>query len=254
MTYKICQTIFSTNRIPYLQKTLESQRLIDTTGCEITKIFFDDYPKDRNDRYLEIVVKTHGYNNVVLHTENQGISKTWQELFNYIKTQDYDYIWHQEDDAEILHPFRLVDFIHILENNKQFSQIQLKRNNWYDFETEPIGPKDNDIIFNNYRIEHGNPYFWMMSSLYPAWIAKEFNHTIHNGYPSEASIANFLLQKNGSSVALVKTMRGEHMVNHFGEYTRGTRLAKGDLGWEAFVNYDPNLNYDSKSGQLYTEK
>ena len=57
MTYKICQTIFSTNRIPYLQKTLESQRLIDTTGCEITKIFFDDYPKDRNDRYLEIVVK-----------------------------------------------------------------------------------------------------------------------------------------------------------------------------------------------------
>lgn len=254
MTYKICQTVFSTNRANYLKRSLPSQKLLDTTGCEITKIFFDDYPKGRNDRYIEILAKSYNYNNVVLHTENLGITKTWQELFDYIKQNNFDYIWHQEDDAEIVEPVKLLDLINILEEHSEFSQIQLKRNNWYEKETEPVGPKSSDLICKNYRIEIDNPYFWMMASLYPAWIAREYNDHALLGLPSEASIANWLLKRNGSKAALLKTLDGGIMVNHFGEYTRGRRLAPGDLGYHLFENFDPDLDYDSKNGQVYLIK
>lgn len=250
MTYKICQTIFSTNRIPYLTRTLNSQKLLDFTGCEVTKIFFDDYPRDRNDRYIEIVAKTYNYNNVVLHTENLGITRTWQELFDYIKQNNFDYIWHQEDDAEICAPVKILQIINILETYPEFSQIQLKRNNWYDHETTPIGPKDTDLIHGGYRVERGNPYFWMMASLYPAWIAQKYNLIMELGMPSEASLAHFMLRHNGSMSGLLKTQQGDIMVNHFGDYTRGRKVVPGDLGYQNFAHFDPDKNYDSKHGHI----
>lgn len=254
MTYKICQVIFSTNRVPYITKTLKSQDLIDTSHCEVTKVFFDDFPTGRNDTMIEMIARSHGYHHVILHKENQGITKTWQELFDFVKERDFDFIWHQEDDAEIMYPIRFIDFIEILKENPNLSQVQLRRDNWYHFETEPIGPKASDQIWGNYRIERDNPYFWMMASFYPAWIAKEFNRHENNGYPSEATIANFMLRKNGSTVGLLKTAQGGIMVNHFGEYTRGTKVAEGDLGWQNFKNFNPLVDYDSKTGQVFQQK
>jgi len=253
MTYKVCQAIFSTNRIEYLTKTLNSQILLDSSGCEVTKIFFDDYPTDRNDFQIEKLVRKYGYEHVVLHKRNVGITKTWQELFDFVKRYDFDYIWHQEDDVQLLYRVRFIDLIAILKENPNISQVQLRRDNWYEFETEPIGPSEHDQIWNQYRIERNNPYFWMMASLYPAWIAKEFDRSKHEGYPSEASIANFMFKKNNSSVGLLKTLEGEIMINHFGEYSRGIRSAKGDLGWEKFKDYDPSLNYYSRSGKIFNQ-
>lgn len=254
MTYKICMAVFSTNRIPYITRTLKSQDLLDTRHCEVTKIFFDDYPNGRNNTLVEMLAKSHGYTHINLHRENQGITRTWQELFNFVKAGNFDYVWHQEDDAEIMYPIRFIDLIEILQENPNLSQVQLRRDNWYHFETEPIGPKASDQIWRNYRIERDNPYFWMMSSFYPAWIAKEFDHKKMNGFPSEATVANFMLQKNGSTVGLLKTAEGGIMVNHFGEYTRGSKVAPGELGWENFSRFDPNVDYDSKTGYIYQQK
>ena len=253
MTYKICQAIFSTNRINYVTKVLESQNKLDFKHCEVTKIFFDDFPTGRNDTMVEALAKSFGYEHVILHQQNQGITRTWQELFNFIKERDFDYVWQQEDDAEVMHPIKIIDLIEILQDNPTLSQVQLRRDNWYSFETDPIGPKESDTVWNQYRIEHGNPWFWMMSSLYPAWIAKEPYIETAGHNPSEGVIAYHLSSKFNLQTGLLKTSEGGIMVNHFGEYTRGTKVAENEPGWDGFKNFDPTLDYDSKTGQLYNK-
>ena len=249
MPYKICQVIFSTNRIDYLSRTLKSQQNLNFEQCEVTKVFFDDFPTGRNNTLISALARSYGFNHIILHEKNQGITRTWQELFNFVNDHEFDYVWHQEDDVEILHPIRIIDLINILNDNKHLSQIQLKRNNWYDSEITPIGPKDTDTIIGKYRIEHGNPYFWMMSSLYPAWICREPILSVTGNNPSESVIANYLLTKFGIRVGLLKTEAGGIMVNHFGEYTRGIRVAENEPGWEQFKNFNPMLDYHSKTGQ-----
>ena len=100
MTYKICQVIFSTNRLEYLTRTLRAQRNLNYYGCEVHKIFIDDYPKTRNDLMITELVKLYGYNEINLHPENLGLSVTWSQFWDLMKERDYDYIWHQEDDVD----------------------------------------------------------------------------------------------------------------------------------------------------------
>lgn len=247
MTYRICQVVFSTNRLEYLAKTLKSQRLLDSQGCQVTKILFDDYPQGRCDATITALAKSHGYE-LQLHEKNQGITGTWQHLFDIVKQQEFDYIWHQEDDAEILHPVKFQDLIEILQTYPLLSQVQLKRNNWYAHETQPVTALPRDTVFKNYRIEHGNPYFWMMASFYPAWIAREYDPVLQQAYPSESTLANFMLHKLGSQAGLLKTHTGNIMVNHFGEYSRGQRVRPGEPGWESFQYIDPRLDYNSRTG------
>lgn len=247
MVYRICQVVFSTNRLEYLTKTLKSQKLLDCQGCQVTKILFDDYPQGRCNATITALAKSHGYE-LQLHEQNQGITGTWQHLFDIVKQQEFDYIWHQEDDAEILHPVKFQDLIEILQAYPLLSQVQLKRNNWYAHETQPVTALPQDTVFKNYRIEHGNPYFWMMASFYPAWIAREYDPVKQQAYPSESTLANFMLQKSGSQAGLLKTHTGNIMVNHFGEYSRGQRVRPGEPGWESFQYIDPRLDYNSRTG------
>lgn len=251
MSYKILQVVCSTNRIEYLARTLNSQKNLDFTGCEVTKYFVDDYPLGRKNTFLINFVKEFGYNIQVLHEENLGITKTWQEIFNFAKDKDFDYIWHQEDDAEIVHPVKITDLIKMLEDDNSLSQIQLKRQNWYPHETDPVCIKDDDKIIGNFRMERENLYFWMMSSLYPAWIAKEPIYELSGFYPSESVIADWMLKKFNKTAGIIKTFNGDIMVNHIGEYFRGTRVAENEPGWDRFRYYDPTVNYDSKTGEIW---
>lgn len=250
---KVCHVVFSTNRIEYLTRTLEAQKKFDYTGVEVHKLFIDDYPLGRDNLEISKLVFSHGYNEVILHTENLGITKTWKELFDIVKSRDYDYILHQEDDVEILYPIKVMDMIEILENDKTLSQVQLKRNNWYEHEVEEIGPKDDDVIFKNYRCEKATPYFWMLTSLYPSWICKEpiFEETGYN--PSESVIANYLQSKYNLGSGLLKTLDGGMMVNHIGDYFHGKRVSENEPGWEGFKYIDPNVKYCSKTGVHWNE-
>jgi hypothetical protein len=152
-----------------------------------------------------------------------------------------------------MYPLKILDLIEILEQDKTLSQVQLKRNNWYEHETEEIGPKEDDVIFKNYRYEKATPYFWMLMSVYPAWIAKEpiLEETGHN--PSESVIANYLQQKYNIGAGLLKTSEGGMMVNHIGEYFHGKRVSENEPGWDGFKSIDPNTKYCSRTGVHWNE-
>lgn len=244
---KLLRVVFSTNRIEYLEKTLKSTKMLDFSGLEVHHLFIDDYPLGRDDEFIKNFAFRNKFNEVILHEKNMGITKTWQQLFEIISDRDYDYILHHEDDVELLQPVKILDLIEILENDKTLSQVQLKRNNWYEFETEPIGPKDTDIIFKNYRYEKTN-YFWMLMSLYPSWIAREpiLEETGFN--PAEYVIEKYLSEKYNLKSACLKTIEGNNMVNHIGEYFQGKRVSENEPGWENFKYIDPSKKYCSKTG------
>lgn len=247
---KLLHVVFSTNRVEFLKKTFKANKKFDYTGLDVHHLFIDDYPTGRDDNFIKEFVEYYGYNEIILHKENLGITKTWQELFDLVKERDYDYILHHEDDVELMYPLKVMDMIELLQQDNTLSQIQLKRNNWYEFETEEIGPKEDDVIFKNYRYEKATPYFWMLMSLYPAWIAKEpiLEETGFN--PSESVIANYLGNKYGLGAGLLKTAEGGMMVNHIGEYFHGKRVAENEPGWDGFKFIDPNVKYCSKTGAI----
>lgn len=248
---KLLRVVFSTNRLEYLERTFESTTMFDYGDLEVHHLLIDDYPLGRNDNFVREFAFGFGFDEVILHQENLGITKTWQELFQIVKERDYDYILHHEDDVELLQPIKVIDLIEILQNDSTLSQVQLKRNNWYDFETEKIGSKEDDVIFKNYRYEKATPYFWMLMSLYPAWIAREpiLEETGFN--PSESVIADYLQNKYNTGSAILKTNSGNIMVNHIGEYFHGKRVAENEPGWEGFKKFDPNIKYSSKTGEYW---
>jgi len=250
---KVCHVVFSTNRVEFLKKTFEAQKKFNYTGVEVHKLFIDDYPLGRDNDALVEFVKSYGYNEVILHEENLGITKTWQQLFDIVKDRDYDYILHQEDDVEIMYPLKVLDMIEILQQDPTLSQVQLKRNNWYGHETEEIGPREDDVVFKHYRYEKATPYFWMLTSLYPAWIAKEpiLERTGYN--PSESVIAQYLQMQYNIGAALLKTDTGGMMVNHIGDYFHGKRVAEGEPGWDRFHMLNPDIKYCSRTGDYWNE-
>jgi hypothetical protein len=249
MAYKICQVIFSTNRLQYLPRTLATQKNLNFSGCDVDRIFIDDYPNGRNNMLIDALARLNGFTEVYLHEENMGITKTWQQFYDIIRNRNYDYIWQQEDDVEIVHPVKITDMIDILKADPSLSQLQLKRNNWYHYETEAVACKDSDVVLSNYRYETASPWFWMMAALYPGWIAKEPYLQTTGNNPSECVIANYLIDKYKIGSGLLKTSSGGIMVNHIGELNRGKRVAEGEPGWDGFKGFDPNKNYDSRTGE-----
>jgi hypothetical protein len=245
----ILHVMFSTNRLNYLARTFEGQKLLDFSGYKVHRLFIDDYPQDRDDLALSRWVEAQGFNEVILHCRNQGITNTWQELFDIVRTRNYDYIFHQEDDVAPTQPIRVSDMIAALESDPTLSQIQLKRNNWYTWETEPYAVKDSDKPWGPYWLEQGTPYFWMLMSVYPAWIA-DLDWHAQNFRPSEWVIAQHLLEKKGLSAGILKAADGTPLVNHFGESARGKRVNPGEPGWEKFQGYDPSKTYCSRTGRL----
>jgi len=250
---KLLHVVFSTNRVEFLKKTFDANKKLDFSGLDVHHLFIDDYPTGRDNESLAEFVIANGYNEIIFHEENKGITKTWQELFELVRQKDYDYIFHHEDDVEVMCPLKIMDIVELLEQDKTLSQVQLKRNNWYQHETEDVGPKEDDVIFKDYRYEKATPYFWMLMSLYPAWIAKEpiFEETGFN--PSESVIANYLLHKYNIGAGLLKTSEGGMMVNHIGDYFHGKRVAENEPGWDGFKYIDPDIKYCSRTGAYWNE-
>lgn len=251
---KVCHVVFSTNRINYLEQTLESLKKVDYEGVYVDHLIIDDYPTGRNNNQFKNLVYKYGFDEVILHEENQGITKTWQEMFDYVKARDYDYIFHHEDDVEILYPFKLTDMIQILENDDSLSQVQMKRNNWYNWEKEEVQAKSDDIISNGYRYEKEHGCFWMLMSLYPSWIAKEPMLEETGYHPSEYVIFRYLDNKYGEHYSgMIKTLDGKNIINHIGDYSKGKRLCENEPGWDKFKYYSPDKKYCSRTGAEWNE-
>lgn len=250
MKYKVCQVVFSTNRLEYLIPTLRGQRNLNFYNCEVDKIFIDDYPKTRNNSMITELVKLYGYNEILLHEENQGLSKTWSDFYQHIAGRDYDYVLHMEDDVAVLEPVLITDLIEILENNQNISQVQLARQAWYSHEKDPE-PSPDDFIYKNYRYITGSVIFSPMASIcrysttqlpFKDW----YSHNINEGV-----IGNLLLNKFNQTSANVRNYYGHNIIRHIGEWFVGMRLQPGEPGYENFAHYHPDKKYFSRDGREF---
>lgn len=246
---KLLHVIFSTNRIPYLERTFSSLNKLNFQGIQVHKLFIDDYPKGRDDKFIANLAARNGFNEVILHEKNMGITSTWQQLFEIARERDYNYIFHQEDDVEVLQEIKLLDVVAALQSNSNLSQIQLKRNKWYEWETEDFSINPTDTPINDFYIEKGSPYFWMLMSLYPSWISKIDFYKETGSCPSEWIIAQYLLEKYNLTAGILKDTNGRNLVHHFGESSKGKRVNQDEPGWDRFKHFDPEKEYCSKTGK-----
>lgn len=248
----ICQVIFSTNRLEYLTRTLEAQANLDFGEHTVHKIFFDDYPKGRNNRLIRMLAEAYGYTEIILHEENQGITKTWTEFFDLIRPRNYDYIWHQEDDVLIKHPVKIDDLIDMMEDDQRIVQTVLKRQPWYSWDDTTL-IKDTDIRWNHYLLERHSDVFSIIASLYPGWVVREDYTGFYNFSLNEGMIMKYLEWKYPHSCnVVVKNGDGTPLIEHIGEYFQGKRLCPNEPNWEYFnyERFDPNKKYSSRTGYL----
>jgi hypothetical protein len=250
MTYKICQVVFSTNRLEYLLPTFNAQKNLNFYGCEVHKIFIDDYPKTRNDLLITELAKLHGYEEIILHQENLGLSVTWSQFWDLIRDREYDYIWHQEDDVEILEPVLITDLIEILQNDPLISQVQLARQAWYHDEKDPTA-SDTDTIYKNFRYVKGSTIFSPMASLYSLDVTKIPYRESYDFNLNEGLVGKVLAEKYSRYSANVRNFYGKHIIKHIGEWFVGKRVLPGEPNHELFAHYDPDKKYYSTDGRPY---
>lgn len=248
---KICRLIFSTNRLEYLIPTLSShEKNVDFGDHEVHTILIDDFPAKRyNDVFIDIS-KKYGINELVLHEENKGLTKTWTEAWQYISQQDFDYVWHHEDDVVFFQPIQIQSLINFVDLNPSMCQVNLKRNPWYDFEfEEPLIEKD-DSFFPGYRYNLKDDFFWTMSSFYPIWVTKEPIVETEGCNLGEWPVMKYFKEKYSMQMAILKNYDGSPIVDHIGVYSQGKRVLENEPGWDKFKYFDPQKRYDSKDGSL----
>ena len=258
--YKICQVIFSTNRIEYLCRTLEAQHNLNFEGCEVHKILIDDYPKGRNNLLISTLVRNFGYNEIILHESNLGLSATWSKFWNLIRDRDYDYIWHQEDDIEVIQPVKIADLINILQTDDQLCQITLQRQPWYSNE-EPSKILATDSLYGDLRYEKNSAIFSPMATLYDMkWVRYDYSLWLKNTYPdrnwwqinlNEGIIGKVLYEGQGLVSGKLKDSQGGPLVHHIGDYFVGKRVLPNEPHYEMFAGFDPEVRYNSRDGSVY---
>lgn len=248
----ICQVLFSTNRIEYLTQTLEAQAHLDFGEHTVHKIFFDDYPTGRNNRLIRMLAETYGYQEIILHSENKGLSATWTEFFTLIRDRGYDYIWHQEDDVIITQPVRIDDLIDLMESDARIVQTVLKRQPWYTWD-DPTLLHDTDESWYEYRFERHSEVFAIIASLYPGWVVREPFVEYYRFNLNEGMILKYLEWKYPQACsAIVKNSDGTPMIHHIGDYFHGKRILPNEPNWHLFNydRFDPTKKYCSKTGYL----
>lgn len=251
--YNICHVVFSTNRPDYLTRTLRSLDRLSYNGHNAHHVFIDDYPLNRDTDEMISLARSSGFDEIIMHEENIGLTRTWQSFYDLIKDRGYDYIVQHEDDVELLYSVNLSDVISLLQHDNTLSQIQFKRNNWYSHEVDEVGRLATDNIFGRYRYEVSTDYFWSLFSVYPAWIASEPLLQATGHHPAEGVLAWYLLSKYNLKTGLLKTFDGDYMVRHIGDYSQGKRVVENEPGWDRFNMYDPTIKYCSKTGIYWNE-
>ena len=250
MTFKICQVVFSTNRLEYLIPTLRSQKNLNYYGCDVHKIFIDDYPRTRQDSLITDIVKSFGYNEIILHQENLGLSATWSQCWELIKDRKYDYILHMEDDVEILEPVLITDLIELLNVSPDISQVQLARQAWYQSDIDPK-PLTDDYIFKNFRYTKGHRIFSPMASLSPISVTQIPYRDFQDSNLNEGIIGGVLCEHFGKTAVNVKNFYGKNIINHIGDWFVGKRILPGEPGYEKYGHYNPDIKHNSKDGSIY---
>jgi GT2 family glycosyltransferase len=253
---KICHVIFSTNRIQYLTKSLESHKNLNYGNHEVTRILIDDYPKSRNYNIFKILKKIHRLDQIWMHEENKGLSATWTEFFDWIREKDFDYILHQEDDVVLLQPVHIDDLIELLNTDNDICSVILQRQPWYEREEHPCIKPEDSYFKNRYWVEKRdysdsrNITFPIIFSLYPSWVTKD-NLVQEYGFNyNEGIMMTHLRERYNKYNVFLKGNSGQNLIEHIGIETKGKRVLKGEPNYEWFEFMDPEKTYNSLTCEL----
>lgn len=246
---KILHVIFSTNRIKYLTKTLESHKNLDYGDHQVTKLIIDDYPATRNDAIFELLCKTHNMLHW-LHTENLGLSVTWSQFFDWLKDTDYDYVLHQEDDVVLIEPIKIDDLIQILESDSKMASVVMQRQEWYHYE-EPPKLEETDISWNDgqYYYSKNTKTFPIIFSFYRKNIVEYPFRDYWKFNMNEGMVMVYLDYFHQMYSAQLKTAEGGNIINHIGEESIGKRVLEGEPNHELFAHIHPDIPHNSRTGE-----
>ena len=233
--------------------TLESfEKNIDFSGLNVNKIFIDDYPKDRSTAFFWSLKSVYNIDQMILNKENFGQSATWAEAWSVVP-EDTDYIWHQEDDFVFNKKIKVKKLIDIIENcPRKLNQVCLKRQVWYNKESDFIGQIENNQIGEDYEFElegrkenlilHQH-YFNANPCIYPRWVTEEQ----YDCNPQESVISDTLRKKYPENFSAILGKRSDPpLTEHIGIYNQGKKVLEGEPGWGWLKKYDPNKKYLSK--------
>ena len=245
---KILHVIFSCNRLQYLTKTLDSLKNLVYGSHEVTRLIVDDYPRTRNDSIFQLLAKTHK-TLLWLNTENKGLSVTWSDFFEWLKTQDYDYIIHQEDDVLLTSPIHIDELLTILNSDEKMASVVLQRQQWY-FHEEPPKIEETDTKIEKFYYSKNTKTFPIIFSLYRKSIV-DYPFREYWGFNiNEGMIMVYLDHFHQMYSAQLKGTNGENLIEHIGEESIGKRILRGEPNWEKFAHMDPDLVYSSRDGKL----
>jgi GT2 family glycosyltransferase len=245
---KILHVIFSTNRIKYLAKTLESLTNLDYGNHQVDKLIIDDYPRNRNPAIFDLFSKVYGFR-VKFNETNLGLSVNWSAFFDWLAEQDYDYILHQEDDVVLSAPIKLDDLLIVLESDPKMASVVLQRQPWYFHESE-CKIESTDTKINNFYYGQNVKTFPIIFSLYRRSIIEYPFREYWKFNINEGMIMVYLNFYHQMYSANLKGSNGENLIYHIGEETVGKRLEPGEPNWEQFAHMDPNRVYNSRDGKL----
>jgi hypothetical protein len=245
---KVLHVVFSTNRLKYLTKTIESWNLLDYGNHEVTRLIVDDYPRTRNNYIFDLFCKAHGML-YWLNKENKGLSVTWSDFWDWLKTQDFDYILHQEDDVVLQQPIKLDDLIECLESDEKMASVVLQRQPWYFHET-PSTLEPEDASFKQYHYSKNAKTFPIIFSLYRRSMV-EYPFREYWGFNlNEGMIMVYVDWFHQMYSATLKGPNGEHLIEHIGEESTGKRILPNEPRYEYFAHMDPDKTYTSREGVL----
>ena len=252
---KITILFFSTNRLEFLIPSLDTFfKYVNFGNHQIYSVLIDDYPKDRNDETFKKIKKDYKIDKLILHTKNEGYSKTWKEGWDNVP-EDTDYIFHQEDDYTYHTEINITNLIKIFEKcNNELYQIVLKRQIWYEpptsdliykIETGKLQTSEQKIEIDgiNHYITKNKYIFNSNPCLYPYFITKvKYNDTVQ-----EHMILEHLLKEYPNMYGCFYGKRLDNpLITHIGHFTQGKKMLPGEPGYEKFKIYDPNKKYDAK--------
>lgn len=248
---KILHVVFSCNRLKYLTRSLESWDKLNYGDHHVDRLVIDDYPRNRNDAIFDLLGKTHNFC-CKLNNENLGLSVNWSQFFEWLKTTDYDYVLHQEDDVVLKSPISIDELIEILESDPKRASVVLHRQPWYFHEAGTSGIQPGDIPqgIGEYYYSKNTKTFPIIFSLYRKSIT-DYPFKEYWGFNvNEGMVMVYLDHFHQMYSATLKGKNGENLIEHIGEESTGRRILQGEPNWENFAHMDPNKTYTSRDGVL----
>jgi len=248
---KVTMLIFTTSRYDYLEQMLHTfYKNVDTSQVALHTLLIDDYPQRRDEERLMQLIRMYGVDQWIFNDENIGYAKSWERAWKTVHA-DTDYIWHQEEDFCYDEPVDMLDLIAAFEESPiELTQLVLKRQVWFEsndwVKDVNEGRGGTEVEYGDRRMIISQRMFNANPCLYKRWVIEE-------DYPfaPQETIGAILKERYPERYSAFYGGRLDApRCMHIGDVTRGIRHDEKDPAHQKFKHFDPNKEYESRSGRL----